>query len=295
MGSAHLGEFGSRENIAQAKGELVEALPADGIAVLNADDDLVNAMAPRTKARVVRFSANGNTAADYYATDVELDAVARASFIMHTPKGDPQRVTLNVFGAHQVGNALAAAAVGIESGMDAATVAQALSDAHSVSVNRMDVNTRADGVTVINDAYNANPESMRAAIAALGYTAAARPGVRSVAVLGEMGELGAGAEHEHAALADELARYSVTDLITVGNNASMEALAERAEQFGIRTSGVADAAEASEVVRELLAMPPAGIDDWQSRTDRDVVLVKASNVARLWAVAEALLQGHTLR
>ena len=214
---------------------------------------------------------------------------------MHTPKGDPQRVTLNVFGAHQVGNALAAAAVGIESGMDAATVAQALSDAHSVSVNRMDVNTRADGVTVINDAYNANPESMRAAIAALGYTAAARPGVRSLAVLGEMGELGAGAEHEHAALADELARYSVTDLITVGNNASMEALAERAEQFGIRTSSVADAAEASEVVRELLAMPPAGIDDWQSRTDRDVVLVKASNVARLWAVAEALLQGHTLR
>ena len=295
VGSAHLGEFGSRENIAQAKGELVEALPADGIAVLNADDDLVNAMAPRTKARVVRFSANGNTAADYYATDVELDAVARASFIMHTPKGDPQRVTLNVFGAHQVGNALAAAAVGIESGMDAATVAQALSDAHSVSVNRMDVNTRADGVTVINDAYNANPESMRAAIAALGYTAAARPGVRSVAVLGEMGELGAGAEHEHAALADELARYSVTDLITVGNNASMEALAERAEQFGIRTSSVADAAEASEVVRELLAMPPAGIDDWQSRTDRDVVLVKASNVARLWAVAESLLQGHTLR
>ena len=179
--------------------------------------------------------------------------------------------------------------------MDAATVAQALSDAHSVSVNRMDVNTRADGVTVINDAYNANPESMRAAIAALGYTAAARPGVRSLAVLGEMGELGAGAEHEHAALADELARYSVTDLITVGNNASMEALAERAEQFGIRTSSVADAAEASEVVRELLAMPPAGIDDWQSRTDRDVVLVKASNVARLWAVAEALLQGHTLR
>ena len=99
VGSAHIGEFGSRENIAIAKGELVEALPADGVAVLNADDDLVAGMAPRTAARVVTFSETGNTKADYYATDVELDAVARASFTMHTPNGSPQRVELGVFGA----------------------------------------------------------------------------------------------------------------------------------------------------------------------------------------------------
>ena len=295
VGSAHIGEFGSRENIAKAKGELVEALPSGGVAVLNADDELVAGMAPRTNARVVTFSESGNTSADYYATDVELDAVARASFTMHTPNGEPQRVTLGVFGAHQVGNALAAAAVGTELGMDAATVAEALSAASSVSVNRMDVNTRADGVTVINDAYNANPESMRAAIAALGYTAAARPGVRSVAVLGEMSELGAGATQEHALLADELARYRVTHLVAVGKSAAMAALTQRAGDQGIRTTAVADTDEAAQAVRELLASAPAGEDNWRERGDRDVVLVKASNAARLWVVAEALLQGHTLR
>ena len=295
VGSAHIGEFGSRENIAKAKGELVEALPQSGVAVLNADDELVAGMAPRTNARVVTFSESGNTSADYYATDVTLDAVARASFTMHTPSGEPQRVTLGVFGAHQVGNALAAAAVGTELGMDAATVAEALSAASSVSVNRMDVNTRADGVTVINDAYNANPESMRAAIAALGYTAAARPGVRSVAVLGEMSELGAGAEQEHALLADELARYRVTHLVAVGKSAAMAALTRRAEERGIYTTAVADTDEAAQAVRELLATAPAGEDNWRERADRDVVLVKASNAARLWVVAEALLQGHTLR
>lgn len=295
VGSAHIGEFGSRENIAVAKGELVEALPASGVAMLNADDDLVSAMAPRTQARVVTFSASGSREADYYATDVELDAVARASFTMHTPAGEPQHVELNVFGAHQVGNALAAAAVGVELGMDAATVAAALSSAHSVSVNRMDVNTRTDGVTVINDAYNANPESMRAAIAALGYTAAARPGVRSVAVLGEMSELGAGAVEEHAALADELARYRVTHLVVVGRTDALDALGERAREHGIQTAVVDDTAEAADAVRELLAAAPAGAEDWRTREDRDVVLVKASNAARLWAVAESLLQGHTLR
>ena len=295
VGSAHIGEFGSRENIAIAKGELVEALPEDGVAVLNADDDLVAGMAPRTAARVVTFSETGNTKADYYATDVELDAVARASFTMHTPNGSPQRVELGVFGAHQVGNALAAAAVGVELGVDEVTVAKALSSAHSVSVNRMDVNTRADGVTVINDAYNANPESMRAAIAALGYTAAARPGVRSVAVLGEMGELGPDAVEQHALLADELARYRVTHLVAVGDSAPMAALHERAVANGINATTVSDTEAAAQAVGALLASPPAGEDNWHERADRDVVLVKASNAARLWVVAEALLQGHTLR
>ena len=295
VGSAHIGEFGSRDNIAIAKGELVEALPADGVAVLNADDDLVAGMAPRTAARVVTFSEAGNTEADYYATEVELDAVARASFTMHTPNGSPQRVELGVFGAHQVGNALAAAAVGVELGVDEATVAQALSSAHSVSVNRMDVNTRADGVTVINDAYNANPESMRAAIAALGYTAAARPGVRSVAVLGEMGELGPDAVEQHARLADELARYRVTHLVAVGDSTSMAALHERAVANGINATTVSDTEAATQAVGALLASPPAGEDNWHERENRDVVLVKASNAARLWVVAEALLQGHTLR
>ncbi|MDN6387910.1 MAG: UDP-N-acetylmuramoyl-tripeptide--D-alanyl-D-alanine ligase, partial [Corynebacterium sp.] len=152
VGTAHLGEFGSREAIARAKGELVESLPSaadGGLAVLNADDDFVSAMRSRTDARIVRFSMHGNEA-DYSASDITLDEVARASFTMHHPHGEPVQVTLGVFGAHQVSNALAAAAVGMESGLDAATVAGALNSHVAASENRMDVRTRADGVTVIN-------------------------------------------------------------------------------------------------------------------------------------------------
>lgn len=300
VGSAHLGEFGSRENIAQAKGELVEALPADGVAILNADDDLVAGMAPRTQGRVVRFSADSasasgpkatsaDSAAEYFATDIQLDDVARASFTMHSPAGDPQRVNLKVFGAHQVSNALAAAAVGIEAGLDAATVADALSNAHSVSVNRMDVNTRADGVTVINDAYNANPDSMRAGIAALGFTAAARPGVRSIAVLGEMGELGSDSVEAHRLLGDELARYRVTHLVVVGQSEETRVLAERASERGIETHSARGVDEAAGIVREIIRVAPPGEENWRSRNDRDVVLVKASNAVGLWRVAESLL------
>ena len=294
VGSAHLGEFGSRENIAQAKGELVEALPAEGIAILNADDDLVASMAPRTQGRVVRFSADNyatahRDAAEYHATDIQLDDVARATFTMHSPAGDPQRVSLKVFGAHQVSNALAAAAVGIEAGLDAATVADALSNAHSVSVNRMDVNTRADGLTVINDAYNANPDSMRAGIAALGFTAAARPGVRSIAVLGEMGELGSDSVEAHRALGDELARYRVTHLVTVGESEETRALAERAVERGIDTRSADGVERAAGIVGEIVSTAPPGEEEWRSRTDRDVVLVKASNAVGLWRVAETLL------
>ncbi|WKD57362.1 UDP-N-acetylmuramoyl-tripeptide--D-alanyl-D-alanine ligase [Corynebacterium capitovis DSM 44611] len=297
VGSAHIGEFGSKDNIALAKGELVEALPSaadGGVAVLNADDPLVAAMASRTAARVVTFSTTTD-AADYYATDIELDDVARATFTMHSPGNERQRVRLGVFGAHQVSNALAAAAVGIESGMDAVTVARALSQAQGVSVNRMDVNTREDGVTVINDAYNANPDSMRAGVAALGFTAAARPGARSIAVLGEMGELGGDSVQAHRDLGDELGRYHVTHLVAVGESEAMSALVEQARARGIATIGATGVEDAAAQVSEILATPPAGEEDWQMRTDRDVVLVKASNAVGLWAVAERLLSGHTLR
>ena len=298
VGSAHLGEFGSRENIATAKGELVEALHSDGIAILNADDDLVTQMSGRTRGRVVRFSTTSGSAsagagqgtAEYVAADIVLDDVARASFTLHSPAQDPQHVSLQVFGAHQVSNALAAAAVGIESGMDAAAVAEALNNAHGVSENRMDVNTRGDGVTVINDAYNANPDSMRAGIAALGYTAAARPGVRSIAVLGEMGELGDDSVDAHTALGDELARYRVTHLVAVGENPEMSALIARATERGIETVNVAAAEEATNIVSEILRTAPPGEENWRTRVDRDVVLVKASNAVGLWHVAEALLE-----
>ncbi|HEY0638060.1 MAG TPA: UDP-N-acetylmuramoyl-tripeptide--D-alanyl-D-alanine ligase, partial [Pseudonocardiaceae bacterium] len=170
VGSAHLGEFGSREAIAQAKGELVEALPADGLAVLNADDPAVAAMAARTTARVVL--AGRAPHADVRATDVTLDPAGRASFVLHAA-GTRTPVRLAVHGEHQVGNALAAIAVALELGATPADAAAALATAAPVSRWRMEVTTRPDGLTVINDAYNANPESLRAALTTLAAMAAA--------------------------------------------------------------------------------------------------------------------------
>lgn len=279
VGSAHLGEFGSRENIAQAKGELIEALPTaaeGGVAVLNADDPFVASMAPRTQARVVTFSTANPPArgADYWATELSLDDVARASFTLNTSRGS-WPVTLQVFGEHQVSNALAAAAVAIEAGIDESTVITGLASHAAASAHRMDVRTRPDGVTIINDSYNANPDSMRAGVAALAYTASARTESHSWAVLGQMGELGDDAVEAHRALGGELAKYHIERLIAVGDNPNCRALGEQAAALGVKTYAVADADAAVELLRQ------------QIRRD-DVVLVKASNTDRLWRVAEGL-------
>ncbi|QPK78507.1 UDP-N-acetylmuramoyl-tripeptide--D-alanyl-D-alanine ligase [Corynebacterium lizhenjunii] len=288
VGSAHLGEFGSRANIAQAKGELVEALPANGTAVLNADDALVAAMAARTPAQVVTFGVD-NQEADYRATDIELDDVARPTFVLHAPGLAPTRVRLRVFGRHQVSNALAAVAAARASGMELADIVAALEGHTNASAHRMDVRTRADGVTIIDDAYNANPDSMAAAIAALGYTTASRPDARSIAVLGEMGELGEDAPAAHAALAHELSKFDVDHLVVVGESPNCVALANAARTQGVATIVAGDSAAATEHVRELLRQAPAGVADWASREAKDVVLTKASNVQQLWRVAEALV------
>lgn len=277
VGTAHLGEFGSREVIAQAKGELVEALPAaadGGVAVLNADDEYVSGMAPRTQAKVVFFSTS-KADADYCAEDIELDDFARASFTLRVPDGAKFPVKLQVFGAHQVANALAAAAVGIEAGLDAAQVAQALSDHTAASERRMDVTTLPNDVTIINDSYNANPDSMRAGIDALSRTASARGDATAWAVLGQMGELGDSAEDEHGKLADVLLEKGIGRLVAVGNSANVRALAEKARQLGLNVSQVGDTEAAAQLVAADVA-------------PNDVVLVKASYEDGLWRVADAL-------
>ena len=152
-----------REAIAAAKGELVEALPADGVAVLNADDPAVAAMATRTRARVVTVGRSPD--ATVRAEDLTL-AAGRPRFRLVAPQGSAE-VALRLVGAHHVGNALSAAAVALECGATPEGVAAALSAAGPASRWRMEVVDRADGVTVVNDAYNANPESMRAALQAL--------------------------------------------------------------------------------------------------------------------------------
>ncbi|WP_019928283.1 UDP-N-acetylmuramoyl-tripeptide--D-alanyl-D-alanine ligase [Nocardia sp. BMG111209] len=281
VGTAHLGEFGGRAAIAQAKGELVEALPSSGVAVLNADDPNVIAMSSRTAARVV--SVGQSTGADVRATDVRLDEAARARFTLHT--GDDRiEVRLGVHGEHQVGNALSAAAVALECGADLATVAAALSEARAVSAHRMDVRTRADGVTVVNDAYNANPDSVRAALKALvtmsrtGDTPDGQPR-RSWAVLGEMAELGDDAVIEHDRIGRLVVRLDVDRLIVVGTDRPARALHQGAVQegsWGEESVLVPDIDSALELLDAEVA---AG----------DVVLVKASNSAGLWKVAEHLV------
>ena len=264
VGSAHLGEFGSREAIAQAKGELVEALPADGLAVLNADDPYVLAMAGRTTARVVRVGLTAD--ADVRAVDVTLDPLGVPSYALVTAGGTVP-VTLAVHGAHQVGNSLAAAAVALELGMPLEQVAAALGRARPLSRWRMEVTERADGVLVVNDAYNANPESMAAALRALVTMARGR---RSWAVLGAMGELGETAGEEHARLGRLAGELGVDRLLVVGPDAEAVHTAS-----GTASVHVPDVDAAVELLRAELR-------------PQDVVLVKASRSAGLEQVALAL-------
>ena len=257
VGSAHLGEFGSTAAIAAAKGELVEALPeagTGGLAVLNADDPAVAAMAVRTRARVRTV---GRGPADVRAVDVGLDA-GRARFRLVSPAGEAE-VALRLVGAHHVGNALAAAAVALELGGTPEQIAAALSAAGPASRWRMEVTERPDGVTVVNDAYNANPESMRAALTALADLGAGSR--RTWAVLGRMAELGPAAPAAHAEVAALAGRLGIDEVVAVD-----------APDYGVvrQVAGVAEAAE---------------LLDAELRPG-DVVLVKASRFAGLERVAE---------
>jgi UDP-N-acetylmuramoyl-tripeptide--D-alanyl-D-alanine ligase len=272
VGSAHLGEFGSPEGIAVAKGELVEALPEDGTAVLNADDPRVLGMAPRTVAAVLTTGRGAD--ADVRAAGVTLDDSARPRFTLVAAGGEEHPVALQVVGEHQVANALSAAGAALAVGMPPAEVAAALSAAGSRSRWRMEVDRRADGVTVVNDAYNANPESMRAALAAL----AGLPGRRRIAVLGAMGELGADAPAEHERLGRDAVAAGVDLIVAVGADAVgiAEGAAAAGRRAGEESVHVPDRAAARELLSEVLR-------------PGDVVLVKASRSYGLELLAADLL------
>ncbi|WP_344445962.1 UDP-N-acetylmuramoyl-tripeptide--D-alanyl-D-alanine ligase, partial [Kitasatospora nipponensis] len=237
VGTAHLGGFGgSREAVAAAKGELVEALPADGLAVLNADDPYVLAMARRTRARVLTF---GRDAGQVRATTVALDRTGRPSFILTGERaGAGVRVTLRMPGEHHVANATAAAAVALGLGADLRQVAEALCKARQLTPGRMEIAERPDGVTVVNDAVDANPDSMRAALSAL-VAMSADGDRRTVAVLGEMAELGAAFEEQHAELGPQPPAAGVGELIAVGS-AGARLVHEQAVAGGVRATLVPD-------------------------------------------------------
>ncbi|WP_405162283.1 UDP-N-acetylmuramoyl-tripeptide--D-alanyl-D-alanine ligase [Nocardia sp. NBC_01499] len=277
VGTAHLGEFGSREAIAKTKGELVQALPPSGLAVLNADDPQVAAMASRTTARVIAVGQSDN--AEVRATDIRLDGEARAGFTMHTPVGSIA-IQLSVHGEHQVGNALSAAAVALECGADLDTIARSLAEAHAASARRMDVRTTAGGVTVVNDSYNANPDSVRAALKALvTMSRAGETPRRSWAVLGEMGELGEESVIEHDRIGRLAVRLDVHRLIVVGTGRPSRAMHQGAVMEG-------SWGEESILVPDIGAAIALLDDEVEAG---DVVLVKASKSVGLWEVAEHLI------
>lgn len=278
VGTAHLGEFGSQEAVATAKGELPAALPAaadGGVAILNADDPLVAAMAGRTAAKVVTYGESAG--AQVRAEDIRLDEQARPAFRLVTPEGSAE-TSLQLHGVYQVSNALAAAAVALAVGVPTPEIAKRLSAAQRRSAHRMAVSDRADGVTVINDAYNGIPEAVRAALKTLATMArASTPHRRTWAVLGPMGELG----DSHVAVHDEIGRLAVrldiSRLVVVGEEARpMYQGAYLEGSWGKESVLVPDGEAAIALLRSELK-------------PGDVVLVKASNAAGLWHVADAVL------
>ncbi len=282
VGTAHVGEFGSRELIAVAKGEIVEALPADGTAVLTTDDQLVWAMRDRTAARVLATStlAEPSVADAVWATDVVPDALGCCAFTLHEKSAGatsaPLPVRLGVSGRHQVANAVAAAALARALGVDPATVARGLSAARPRSHWRMELTERADGALVVNDAYNANPESMRAALDTVAGMLAERPGAVGWAVLGDMLELGGTAVVEHRNLGAYAAALGLSRLVAVGELAAEVVAGAESVGTGVRAEVARDR---EDVVRRVLADVAPG----------DVILVKASRGLALDTVAAALV------
>ncbi|MCC9178090.1 UDP-N-acetylmuramoyl-tripeptide--D-alanyl-D-alanine ligase [Arthrobacter sp. zg-Y750] len=270
VGSAHAGEFGGVENIAVAKGELVEALPEGGTAILNADDVRVSAMASRTQAPVLYFTSSPEEAHGaknaVRALDARTDAEGRPVFTLLLPDGSKHEIRSGLIGAHHTANLLAAAAAAYAAGISGEQIAAGLSGRTAASRWRMERTDRADGVTVINDAYNANPESMRAALRTLAELGAER---RTWAVLGEMLELGEDSVTEHDAIGRYVVRLNISKLIVVGTGArAMHTGAVMEGSWGDESTFVETAEDAERILAESLA-------------PGDLVLFKSSNGAAL--------------
>ncbi|MEP7092230.1 MAG: UDP-N-acetylmuramoyl-tripeptide--D-alanyl-D-alanine ligase, partial [Nocardioidaceae bacterium] len=275
VGKAHLGEFGSQAAIALAKGEIVDALGEDGVAVLNADDPLVAAMASRSRGEVRTFGTDADEV-DVRVEGLGVDDLGRPSFTLRTSDA-AAGVSMRLVGEHHAGNAAAAAVVALALGLPLEGIAASLAAATATSRGRMEVTDRPDGVTVIDDAYNANPDSMRAALKSLAIIGRGRPGSRTVAVLGEMRELGESAGDEHDAVGRLAVRLDIHQLLVVGEAAKPIHLGASLEgSWGDESVFVEDTDVATAWLREHLE-------------PGDVVLFKASNAVRLSRVAQSLL------
>ncbi len=272
IGSAHLGEFGSRQAIADTKAALIRALRPGGLAVLNADEPMVVAMASQSAAPVVLVGRGEGS--QVRADNVVLNARGQASFALTLPGCEAEQVNLSLHGEHHVGNALSVAAVAHFWGMGPAAIAQALGEAVAQSRWRMEVTERVDGITIVNDAYNANPESMRAALQAL---VAMRSSGRVIAVVGEMRELGEDSETEHERVGAYAAELGVDNVVAIGPMAAPAARAFKTVRLdgGLQIDSVEDART---ILEDLLV-------------HGDVVILKSSRDSGLRHLGDALATG----
>ncbi|GAA1552682.1 UDP-N-acetylmuramoyl-tripeptide--D-alanyl-D-alanine ligase [Kribbella hippodromi] len=274
VGTSHIGKLGSQDNIALAKGELIEAVKAGGTAILNADDDRVAGMRSRTREKVLTFGEAAE--ADVRASEIKIDGEGRPTFTLHHGTFSAS-VSLRFIGEHYVSNALAAAAVGSALGLTPEQITAGLNAATPISAARMELTERPDGVTIINDAFNANPESTRAALKSLAAIGRSR-GARTWAVLGEMLELGDTSMAEHDAIGRLVVRLDVNRLVVVGAGAKPIHLGASLEgSWGNESAYVETIPDALALLRSELR---AG----------DVVLVKSSKAAKLRSLADALLE-----
>ncbi|NUT58244.1 MAG: UDP-N-acetylmuramoyl-tripeptide--D-alanyl-D-alanine ligase [Agromyces sp.] len=271
VGLAHAGEFGGIEQTVLAKSEMVTELTADEVAVLNADDPRVASMAGVTAARVVWFGLGER--ADVRATELVVHARG-TEFTVTAPGGASARVRFGVLGEHHVMNALAATAAALELGVPLPAIVEALESVTLAERWRMEVMGGRDDVTIINDAYNASPDSMAAALKTLAQVQ--EPGTRTIAVLGEMSELGEFSGEEHDRIGLLAVRLGVSQLVVVGPGARrLHITAINEGSWDGESAYVESADEAFDLVTSI-ARPG------------DTVLVKSSNAAGLRLLGDRL-------
>ncbi len=271
VGLAHVGEFGGIETTAKIKAELASGLASDALFVGNADDGYVRDMP--TQARQVWFGTAPD--ADYRACDLAL-TIQGTSYEMHWPDGETHEVTLQILGEHHVMNALAASAVADQLGVPRSQILAALEGLALAERWRMQLLHRADGVSIINDAYNASPDSTKAALQTLAQLG--KSGRRTIAVLGEMAELGQFSREQHDAIGRIVVRLNIDQLVVVGLGAKLIHMgAEQEGSWGGESKFFESIDEATAYVREMLE-------------PGDIVLVKSSKSANLRFLGDELME-----
>lgn len=274
VGLAHAGEFGGIESTEDIKAELIEEISTESIALLNVDDPRVANMRSKTKGKVITFGMHAD--AMYRATKISV-SITGTTFTLHSPNHDPAVINLQILGEHHVYNALAAMATADLLGTEISLAVAALEEMALAERWRMQLSYRADGLTVINDAYNASPDSMRAAVQTLAELGR-QSGKKTVAVIGEMAELGMYSIDEHDAIGRLVVRLNLGQLVVIGAGAKMVHMGASLEgSWDGESKYFEQISEAEAYLREML-------------TGEEIVLVKSSKSANLRYLGDALLE-----